>query len=168
LLVKRNVLLSCVSVNASVYVGFEVSILLDVKSCSPLKINRRFGWICRLHNHSQRSQARKHRESRWKAELCLPLAFTQISCLVYSSNLKMEATCSSETSTDFKRTTTRSITKDKSLKHNLWWRSTNTKRKEFVKFISLFSPNLLVKKKRHTYIKLWFFLLFCVSVILGI
>jgi hypothetical protein len=27
----------------------------------------------------------------------LPLAFTLISCLVYSSSLKMEATCSSET-----------------------------------------------------------------------
>jgi hypothetical protein len=33
----------------------------------------------------------------------------QLTCLAYSSTLKMEATCSSETSVDFQRTTLRYI-----------------------------------------------------------
>jgi hypothetical protein len=33
----------------------------------------------------------------------LPLAFTRVSCLVYSSTLKMEAICSHETLVDFQR-----------------------------------------------------------------
>jgi hypothetical protein len=37
-------------------------------------------------------------------------------CLAYSSNLKMEATCSSETSVDFQRTARRYIPEDKTLK----------------------------------------------------
>jgi hypothetical protein len=39
-----------------------------------------------------------------KTKLCLPPALELFSCLVYSSTLKMEATCSSETSTDFQWT----------------------------------------------------------------
>jgi hypothetical protein len=46
------------------------------------------------------------------AELCLPTAFTVVSCSVYSSTLKMEATCSSETSVDFQRDIRRYISKD--------------------------------------------------------
>jgi hypothetical protein len=37
----------------------------------------------------------------------LPNAFSQVSCSAYSLALKMEATCSSETSVDFQRTTRR-------------------------------------------------------------
>jgi hypothetical protein len=36
---------------------------------------------------------------------CLPPDITLVSCSAYSSNLKMEAICSSETSVDFQRTT---------------------------------------------------------------
>jgi hypothetical protein len=43
------------------------------------------------------------------SELCLPPTFTLVSCLAYSSTLKMEAICSSETSNDFQRTTRRYI-----------------------------------------------------------
>jgi hypothetical protein len=39
--------------------------------------------------------------------------FTVASCLTYSSILKMEATCSSETSVDFQLTTRRSVPEDK-------------------------------------------------------
>jgi hypothetical protein len=35
--------------------------------------------------------------------LCQPTAFTPVSCLVYCSALKMEATCFSETSIEFQR-----------------------------------------------------------------
>jgi hypothetical protein len=40
------------------------------------------------------------------------------SCLAYSLRLKMEATCSSETSNDFQRTTRRYIPEDRTL-HNV-------------------------------------------------
>jgi hypothetical protein len=62
----------------------------DTLPCSPLKVNRRFEEIFRLH-----FQARRKRIS----------SFTLVSCSAYSSTLKMEATCSSETSVDFHRTT---------------------------------------------------------------
>jgi hypothetical protein len=44
--------------------------------------------------------------------LCLPSAFMLISRLTYSSTLKMKATCSSETSVDFQRTTRCYISQD--------------------------------------------------------
>jgi hypothetical protein len=47
--------------------------------------------------------------------LCLSPAFTLASCLAYSSTLKMEATCLSETSVDFQRTTRRYIPEDRIL-----------------------------------------------------
>jgi hypothetical protein len=51
------------------------------------------------------------------AELCLPPAFTLLSCSAYSSTMKMEAMCSSETSVDFQRAIRRYIPKDRTL-HN--------------------------------------------------
>jgi hypothetical protein len=70
-----------------VYVGFEVltamtaksSISLDKTPCSPLKVNRRFI-----------STKQAVSASSWF-----------VSSLAYSSNLKMEATCSSDTLVDF-------------------------------------------------------------------
>jgi hypothetical protein len=47
----------------------------------------------------------------------LATCFTLVSCLAYSSTLKMEVTCSSETSVDFQRTTQRYIPKDRNI-HN--------------------------------------------------
>jgi hypothetical protein len=49
--------------------------------------------------------------------LCLPPAFTLVSCSAYSSTLKMEAVYYSETSVDFQRTTRRYIPEDGTL-HN--------------------------------------------------
>jgi hypothetical protein len=71
--------------------------------CTPLKVNRRFGQTYRLHFQGQ--------------GLCLPPAFTLVSCSAYSSTLKMEAICSCETSVDFQRNTRRYIPKDSTL-HN--------------------------------------------------
>jgi hypothetical protein len=60
----------------------------DITAYSPLKVNGRFGRTCHLHLQIRTiSQAR------------------MVSCLVYSSTLKMKANCSSETSVDFQRTT---------------------------------------------------------------
>jgi hypothetical protein len=70
----------------------------DITPCSPLKVNLRFGRTYRFHLQGQRiSQGRNQRERRW---LCLT-----VYCSTYSSNLKMEAKFSSETSVDFQRTT---------------------------------------------------------------
>jgi hypothetical protein len=49
--------------------------------------------------------------------VCLPPAFTLVSCSAYCSTLKMEAICSSETLVDFKRITLRYIPVDSTL-HN--------------------------------------------------
>jgi hypothetical protein len=86
-------------------VGFEAlramvmksSIFCDIMPCSPFKVNRRFGQICRL--------------------LSLPPAFTLVSCLAYSSTLKVELTFPSETSVDIQRTTWRYIPEVRTL-HN--------------------------------------------------
>jgi hypothetical protein len=52
-------------------------------------------------------------------QLCLPPDFTLLSCLVYSSTLKMEAIFSSETSLDFQRTTRLYIPVDRTLNNHL-------------------------------------------------
>jgi hypothetical protein len=58
-----------------IYVRFEdstavvmkSSIFWDITPCSPLKVNRRFGWTCHLHLQGRRiSQARNQREARSK------------------------------------------------------------------------------------------------------
>jgi hypothetical protein len=93
-------------------VGFEVitvlvmksSIFWDIKPCNSWKINRRFGITC-LHLQDRR--------------IFSPTAFTVVSCSAYSSTLKMEAICSSETSVDFQRTTWRYIAEWGA--RRLWW-----------------------------------------------
>jgi hypothetical protein len=66
------------------------SIFWDITPCSPLNVNRHFGGTYRL----------------------LTTSFTLVTCLAYSSTLKMEATCSSETSVDIRLTTWREIPDD--------------------------------------------------------
>jgi predicted ATP-binding protein involved in virulence len=74
-----------------------------ITPCSPLKVNRYFGGICRL-----RLQGKRIRQARNQHETdsnLLP------ACLAYYSTLKMEAICFSEMSVDFQRTTRRYILK---------------------------------------------------------
>jgi hypothetical protein len=96
---------------------YEEFHLLGLMLCSPLKVNWHFGGTSRLHLQGRRiSQARTQHENRRQAEqLCLPPTFTLVSCLSYSSTLKMETTCSSETSVDFQRTTLSYVTEDRTL-----------------------------------------------------
>jgi hypothetical protein len=73
------------------------TIFWDITTCSPLKVNIRFGRSCRLHLQIRRiSQVRNQ-----KTEFCLLPAFTLVSCSAFSSTLKMEMIYSSETSVDF-------------------------------------------------------------------
>jgi hypothetical protein len=53
-----------------------------------------------------------------QAELCLPPAYTLVSCSAYFSTMKMEAICSSETSVDFQRTTRRHTPEDSTLHYH--------------------------------------------------
>jgi hypothetical protein len=88
-----------------IIVGFEVltaevmqsSIFWDITPCSLLKENRRFGGTC------------PHLQGRFSRSL--------VSCLAYSSTLKIEATCSSETSGATQRITGRHIPEHDTL-HN--------------------------------------------------
>jgi hypothetical protein len=98
----------------SVYLRFEVLtamvmkrfVFWDITPCSPLKVNRRFGGTCRIHLQGRRiNQARNQHES------C---------SLAYSSTLKMEATCFSETSVDFQQTTRHYIPEDRTFQINLY------------------------------------------------
>jgi hypothetical protein len=97
-------------------VGFEVltavvmknTIFWDITPCSPLKVNQHFGGTYSLQLQGRRiSLARNQRGSGWQAKP----ASTLVSCSAYSSTLKMEVICYSETSVDFQRTTQRYIQK---------------------------------------------------------
>jgi hypothetical protein len=112
ILVIRQVLLG------SYVVGFEVltavvtkrSVSLFITPCRPLKVSRHFEGTYRLHLQGRKiSRARNQHESTFSP------AFTLISCSAYSSTLKIEAICSSETSFDFQGTTQRYIPDDRSL-----------------------------------------------------
>jgi hypothetical protein len=94
------------------YIGRKTTVFWDITPCTPLKVNRRFGRIYRLH-----LQGRKMSRARNQLESCLPPPFTLVSCSAYSSTKKMEAICCSETSVDFQRTTRRYIAEDGTL-HN--------------------------------------------------
>jgi hypothetical protein len=73
----------------------------DIMSHSPLKVNPCFGGKCHLHYQGRRiSKARNQCESRWQAEL------------------KVEATCSPETSVDFQWTTWCYIPEDRTLRNH--------------------------------------------------
>jgi hypothetical protein len=74
-------------------IWLSVLFLWDITPCSPLKANRSFGGTL------------------------LVTCFMLVSWWAYSSTLNMEATCSSETTFDFQRTTKRYIIEDRTL-HN--------------------------------------------------
>jgi hypothetical protein len=84
------------------------TILWDITPCSPLKVSRHFGGTYRLHLQSRRI-------SRGRNQHQVAPTFTLVSCSAYSSTLKMEAICSSETSVYFQRTTRRYIPDDSTL-----------------------------------------------------
>jgi hypothetical protein len=113
--------------NGIYFVGFEVLtavvmksyIFWDIMLCSPLKVNRRYGGTCHLHHQGRRmSQAKHQREG-----LCFLPTFRLVYCLAYSSTLKMEPTCSSETSIDFQRSIRHYIPEDRTLRHKFCLKS---------------------------------------------
>jgi hypothetical protein len=90
--------------------------LLSCDVCSRAKLHRRFGTeylhlqskkVNKANNHKRAN--RKHQDLRLVLDVC--------GLLVYSSALKMEVLCSSETSMDFSRSIWRHIPEDRTL-HN--------------------------------------------------
>jgi hypothetical protein len=80
-------------------------IFWDVTPCSLLSCNRRFGGTHRLHLQGRRNN------------FCLPPVYLLVLAEIISSTLKMEATCSSETSVATQQTIQRYIPEDDTL-HN--------------------------------------------------
>jgi hypothetical protein len=93
----------------------------DIAACSPLKVNQSSGGTCRLHLQGRRiCQARNQHETGHNKNLFTSFVlretfFILVSCLAFSSILKMKTTCSSETSAAFQRTTWRYIPEDRTL-----------------------------------------------------
>jgi hypothetical protein len=83
--------------------GFEPTILVtssvfwNIRPYSPLKVNQRFRGTFRL--------CLQDRIIRQAKNECEAGSKIMVSCLAYFSALKMEATCTSETSVNFQRTT---------------------------------------------------------------
>jgi hypothetical protein len=95
------------------YHNVKSSIFWGIMLCSPLKIDRRFGGTYRLFLQGRRISQRGNQNVVNVA--LLATCFTLLSCLSYSSTLKMEALCSSETSIEFQRTTWRYIREERTL-----------------------------------------------------
>jgi hypothetical protein len=72
--------------SATKRIALKSSVFLDITPCSLLKVNRHFGRTYHL-------------------RLQFATCFILVSCMAYSLILKMEATCSSETSAGFRWTT---------------------------------------------------------------
>jgi hypothetical protein len=99
------------------------SISWDIATCSPFKVNRRFGETCRFRLQGRGiSRARNQRESRCKAEQRRTLKL--VSSSACSSTLMTEATCSSEISTVSQQTTRRYIPEDRTLLRITWMPTT--------------------------------------------
>jgi hypothetical protein len=113
---------------AKFVIGFEVLtpvvmksfIFCDIPPCSPLKVNPSFEITCHLHRQGQARNVReadskpnsaKSKNKPKRKSVKQVASSLLVSCLVCFSNLKMEATCSSEISVDFQQTTRRCIQK---------------------------------------------------------
>jgi hypothetical protein len=83
------------------------SIFWDITPCSPFKVNPCFGGICHVHIQDRRiCQARNEHEAGSKKRSAR---------LAYSSLLKIDVTCSSETSVDLQLTAWHYIQEDTTL-----------------------------------------------------
>jgi hypothetical protein len=88
------------------------------------------------HIASTFSVEKKAKEETSLKQVASRTSFMLVSCLAYFSNLKMEATCSSETSVDFQRTTRRYVPEDKALgMQSSWWNENWQRRPKYLEKI---------------------------------
>jgi hypothetical protein len=87
------------------------SIFWDITPCSPKNVTGRYGGTCCIHLQGERiSRARN------QCKALLATCFTLVSCMAYSSTLKLEATGTSEISgVDLQRTIWRYTPEDGTL-----------------------------------------------------
>jgi hypothetical protein len=92
----------------------EIAFFWDITRCRPSKVNRHLAEICDLHLNrrianqprNQYKGGRSHTHTAWSRhnlDFCA-VCFMLVYCLAYTSTLKMESTCSSEISNDFRQT----------------------------------------------------------------
>jgi hypothetical protein len=88
---------------------WKSSVLWDVKLCSPLKINEclreHIASIFSVEDKSWKKSGMKQASGTALLTAC----FKPVSCFAYSLTLKMEVTCSSETSVDFHQTISQKV-----------------------------------------------------------
>jgi hypothetical protein len=87
-----NKIMLLLSILMKMKIKLKGSVFLDVIPRNPVKVNQHFGGTCHLHFQGQSVSQEKKKNISAAADLCL-LA----SCLAYSSTVKLEAVCSSET-----------------------------------------------------------------------
>jgi hypothetical protein len=85
------------------------SIFWDITPCSPMKVDRRFGGTCRSHFHGRRVNQELSQQEAGRNRVLFAAHFMLFSRLAYYSTLETEATCSTETSADFHRTTQKAL-----------------------------------------------------------
>jgi hypothetical protein len=107
-------------------------------------VNRRFGGTCHL--HLQGRSLSQERNQRTESSL-VAASFMLISCLAYSSTLKMEATRSSETLTGSQWTTRHYISGDRTLQKN--------KEAYEITLLSVYRLDPIFNEIRYVYLVTW-------------
>jgi hypothetical protein len=108
----RPLLLHCFILSGfTTEVCINGSIFWNIMPCSPLKFNWRSGRTCLLLEGWRISQTR----NEYDVSSEQIIAFLSVCFISFSSTLKMEAACSSETSVNFQRTMHRYIPADRTL-----------------------------------------------------
>jgi hypothetical protein len=124
---EPNILLLASPVSPKIYVfisATESKLHNRIKQC--IKLHTAIFWVMTRNIAFQR---------------CFPPAFKLVPCLAHSSTLKMEATCFSETSAGFQRTTWRCITEGRTLQTYFCVTTTQiqTSTYNFIRAIFIFS-----------------------------
>jgi hypothetical protein len=91
-------------------------IFWDTATCSPMKVNRRFGGTCRLFSVEKKAKQETKHESGSNENS--GDTFMLVTCLANSLTVKMYAIYSSETSVYYQRTTRRCIPEDRTLNNH--------------------------------------------------
>jgi hypothetical protein len=99
------------------YMDFESFIFWDIIMCTLPKVSWHVERTCCLHRQGWRIREARNRHEGGSSQTLLPVCFMLVSCLAYSSTLKMEVTHCSETMVDFHWTTQHNTLEDRTL-HN--------------------------------------------------
>jgi hypothetical protein len=110
-----------------------------------------FNLTCTNMNIPSTNVSEEHNASIFRVEefALLAPASTLVSCLAYSSTLKIEATCSSETSVHFQWTTWHYISEHRTLHNNCREPQILQKMEKLTKWLQLWGKILIVLNRIH-------------------